>query len=337
MQTSATFKLRMFAPLPIVMAPFHRDMFGLLVALQRAQALPLLSEQQFAPTRIYVLLILTLLLSLPLINHWDKGMNLCGHAWIRSVVQMEYAIGLGSGYTIANSNGNLVPATSYYWSVYCYPVSTYGTTNNPSAISGTSSNLCGPSINTYAPAVLIWDSGSISFPVVNSENQTLNTNRVCPDSYTPYLTITSSYQWSPGPASQSQTGGGNKATVSATRMYLGHGICVSGLQGTNGGQYTFNYLVNKTYFRMSNFYSSSLYLWSKDSSGVVSAGGYNRPSAGILQPDGTVDGNGNFSSATYQTAPTDVGGIQWTLYCYPQGYTPPSYDTSYCKIGATPF
>jgi|GEM_PF-4300478 len=192
------------------------------------------------------------------------------------------------------------------FTAYCYPP---GIT--PPPYEGT---YCGPAPSSYSAGTpILWDTGYVSWPTnTGSEQHFLTTNRICPYGYQPYATIVSTKTW---------VNGGNY-------FILGGGVCVNGMANSGGNYYSVAYLAVSNYTaqgvsNFSNLYQGNTYTLRE----------YGNVNAGIGP------GNYNFVSSisdTYGTGINDKGGLQWTVYCYPPGVSPPGYSPN-CAIGQAPF
>jgi hypothetical protein len=252
----------------------------------------------------------------------SESMRACADAITHTPDGKRYWFGVWVN-TVTNSAGTLLPATSFYWSVYCYPqTSNFSNTTNPIAISAAPGGACAPANSTYTPQILLWSSGIVNSTSTTTSN-TFTLPRACPTSYTPYVIM----------------GLTNPSTRYTGVSYgmAGVGVCVTGVSGT-----TVTYLKGIQSLQTDSYRTTLADgYWIGEDAGAwtsfstKSAQSYMDKIDSSISPgyhvvnklkyDEYFDASvGNKDTYTYQ------------LYCYPQGLSVPAAG-AYCSTANFPF
>lgn len=179
-------------------------------------------------------------------------------------------------------------------------------------------------ITTAPNAIVVMDKGWIPWPQSSTQQvQHLRTNTMCPTNFTPYIDLTFEkirHTFDSGAASQG--------------FMRAFGICVSKIDAyPDFNLYYVAFYIQKNYSDVLgadsyayDYKNNTQPLYAGTSSGAAFLSapiGYKRPNT----PD----------NHTYDA----IGGMNWTLYCYPKTLTPPydqvSGSSDPCDVGNPPF
>jgi len=243
----------------------------------------------------------------------------------------------GNGYLIlvlvngvSNSSGNIIPATSFNWSVYCYQRANYPKFL-PSEATISDNVACGsPATTNNAPSIILWSTGYINGPAsTTAKTASFSLPRACPPNYTPYVIM---HLANPNLGSISDL---YTALIPNSSMALrGVGVCVTGVSGQ-----TVSYLRStKTTFNQTTVYEST---WSGDTIyGSICDSAYTNSCSRRLdysaRPGYHLVNGVTISSTNLPLNDAVQDMYSYELYCYPPGFTVPNYS-NLCTQGNYPF